>query len=153
MIKLLEIDFNDIDKLLFYDETSPSCLRWKASTNYKIRVGDIAGYIVNNKQTGRRCWAVSVQGNSYLAHRLGYCLLHGSVDPELQVDHIDGNALNNKADNLRLVKQAVNLRNRPQQRNNITGVTGVSYDVRNDRYIAQFNDLSGKRKQKKLQLY
>mgnify|MGYP001569182729 CR=1 FL=1 len=45
-----------------------------------------------------------------------------------QIDHIDGNSLNNQKENLRVCSNAENLRNRSKQRNNFSGFKGVSWD-------------------------
>ena len=42
-----------------------------------------------------------------------------------QVDHIDGNGLNNKAANLRICSNSENSRNRSKNRNNTSGFKGV----------------------------
>lgn len=44
-----------------------------------------------------------------------------------QVDHIDGNRLNNQRDNLRLVNNSQNSMNRSLQGNNTSGYKGVSW--------------------------
>lgn len=43
------------------------------------------------------------------------------------VDHVDGNPLNNKIENLRVCSQSVNNKNKRMQKNNSSGITGVSY--------------------------
>lgn len=43
-----------------------------------------------------------------------------------QVDHMDGNKLNNRRSNLRLVSQSQNIQNTPPRCNNTSGYVGVS---------------------------
>jgi hypothetical protein len=44
-----------------------------------------------------------------------------------QIDHIDGNALNNKKENLRVCSTAENCRNRDKHKSNSSGYKGVTY--------------------------
>lgn len=59
-----------------------------------------------------------------LAHRVVYAIVHGACDTE--IDHIDGNRLNNRPDNLRAATATDNNRNLARPRNNSSGVVGVS---------------------------
>lgn len=62
-------------------------------------------------------------GKEILLHRQ---LLKAPIGVE--VDHIDGDTLNNQRSNLRLVTHAENIRNRPHlNKNNRSGETGVSW--------------------------
>lgn len=54
-----------------------------------------------------------------------------------EVDHIDLNPLNNRRGNLRLCTHQQNQCNQPLQRNNSSGVTGVSFYPRRGRYRAR----------------
>jgi len=50
-------------------------------------------------------------------------------EPEgLQVDHIDGNGLNNQRHNLRVATRQQNMCNQPKYTNNTSGYKGVSFD-------------------------
>ena len=61
----------------------------------------------------------------YKAHRVAYAIHFGEW-PRGCIDHINGIKTDNRADNLRVVDRATNNRNRPTQKNNTSGVTGVS---------------------------
>lgn len=117
----------------YYDETSPSGLRWKKSIigsngrTYKA-IGDVAGIQKDTSQGKDRRWIVKFLGNSFYAHRLVYSL-HYSLNPLLVIDHIDGNPLNNKLSNLRAITQEINSRNAERRSSetstNIIGVAKV----------------------------
>lgn len=67
-------------------------------------------------------------------------LMHREITNALggmQVDHIDGNGLNNQLHNLRLATDSQNKANRGKQRNNKSGYKGVSWDSRARKWNAQ----------------
>lgn len=49
------------------------------------------------------------------------------MDEELYVDHYDGNTLNNRIGNLRLIDVKGNGQNRKKNYNNLSGITGVYF--------------------------
>lgn len=49
-------------------------------------------------------------GKLHLAHRLAWIYVHGSIDQELTIDHINGERDDNRISNLRLVTLAENIR-------------------------------------------
>lgn len=119
-----DIDFNDY---FYYDETSPSCLRWKVSrwsgSHYSIlqvSAGDPvstvnhAGYFIGmlNRKVVR-------------VHRVIWTLFNGEIPKGGLIDHEDRVKSNNKIDNLRLVTTRINGQNCKMQKNNTSGVTGV----------------------------
>lgn len=147
-MKAKEIDYEEMNRLLYYDETSPSYLRWKLGRRGVVKDG-VAGSILTDPRTGNQCWQVKISSKIYYAHRVIYVLHHHQLQCELQIDHIDGNALHNKISNLRAVINQTNSRNRKQYKNNTTGVTGVFYDAARDRYCAQYYDQQGRLKKKR----
>lgn len=52
----------------------------------------------------------------------------------LEVDHIDGNGLNNQRSNLRLCTHRENQRNRPKNKNNKSGYKGVFWNSRANKW-------------------
>jgi len=83
-----------------------------------VRNGKIAGNV--NKRGYR---VICVNYKVYKAHRLVFLYNHGYL-PE-QVDHIDGNKLNNCIENLRAANNSVNMINRGFMKNNTSGSKGV----------------------------
>jgi len=68
---------------------------------------------------------VKFEQKRYSVHRIIFYMMHGYC-PEY-LDHIDGNRLNNRIENLRPATQAQNLSNRTMSSNNTSGVKGVSW--------------------------
>lgn len=92
-------------------------LYWKVSRG-KAKVGAKAGYL---NQIGY--FQTQVNGKLYLNHRLIFLMHHGYLPQYL--DHIDGNTLNNKIENLRAATLTQNQYNRKLNKNNSSGVKGV----------------------------
>jgi len=114
----------------YYDESSPTCLFWnveiRSGINSKIRntyKGMIAGNIKNNKKASQ----VQLNGVNYFCHRIIWEMFNGSIEENFVIDHIDGNCLNNKVNNLRKVTQEVNMRNCKKSVSNTSETTGVYY--------------------------
>ena len=55
----------------------------------------------------------------------------------LEVDHINGDLLDNRRCNLRICTHSENMRNRKLQKNNTSGYRGVTYVHGSERYTAQ----------------
>jgi hypothetical protein len=91
-----------------------------------------------NKEAGhidKRDGYLSIMLNSklYKSHRLSFLYQEGYF-PENQVDHMDRNRSNNKWDNLREASSMCNQQNCNISKNNTSGVTGVSWKKRSNKW-------------------
>ncbi|QJA17851.1 HNH homing endonuclease [Salmonella phage vB_Sen_H9] len=109
MGKYKEMDYDLFNHYFYYDETSKTSLRWKVNKG-RVRKDTVAGTYYSQGY-----YIVRLNKECYLVHRVVWLLLHGEIDSDLMIDHIDRNKLNNKGDNLRQVTQAENNKNRPSQ--------------------------------------
>jgi hypothetical protein len=74
----------------------------------------------------------------------------------MHVDHINGNSLDNRRDNLRLVTPQQNAMNRGPQINNTSGYKGVSWNKRSKKWQVSVRykcEQTGKYKNKHIGLY
>lgn len=69
--------------------------------------GQIAGGL---HKSGYR--QIKINGKSYPAHRLMWVYHHGSIEDNMQIDHINGQKDDNRIENLRLVTAQQNCHNR-----------------------------------------
>lgn len=109
--------------LFRYDEESGKLFRIRGADgkDYDLEVSQL-----DSKKEYFRVNIVDSYGKSaeFLVHRIIWKIKTG-VDPDGFIDHIDQDKLNNKFDNLRVVDNATNQRNKRMSRFNKTGLTGV----------------------------
>lgn len=77
----------------------------------------------------------SLFGKQYYAHRIIWCIVYGYWP--IQVDHGDGNRANNRLNNLDDGTQSDNMKNTKLRNNNSTGVPGVSWDARRNKWYVR----------------
>ena len=94
-------------------------LFWKVNRG-KARIGEEAGCVGN-----RGYLVIVVNGKQRMAHRLIW-LMHGKELTEM-LDHIDGDQLNNRIENLRAVTNSQNQRNQKLRKDGTSGIKGVSW--------------------------
>lgn len=123
----------------YYDETSPTALRWKVRRGQRGKIDGVAGY---------RCgkyYRVQVDGRGYLTSRVLWEMTQYEIPDGYIIDHIDGNPSNNLLSNLRCIEEGMNARNCRKRRDNKTGMTGICERVIDGiRYYAAQWMLEGK---------
>jgi hypothetical protein len=72
---------------------------------------------------------------AYQAHRVAWALHHGE-DPVGEIDHVDHDRANNRAENLRVVSHQDNHRNTTLRKNNTSGAMGVSWFAASKKWSA-----------------
>ena len=140
----------------YYDETSPTCLRWKvdrfAGRDYKTKMvsaGDAAGWFSKRQDGKPKAIEVGLDGKSYLVHRIIWELLVGKIPNRKVVDHLNGNPYDNRISNLFVKTQKLNCQNKFLRVDSSTKVTGISYsETKNGTcyYRAYWCDMNGKQK-------
>ena len=70
---------------------------------------------------------LKIKGRQFKAHRVAWFLYYGRF-PESEIDHINGNKLDNSIQNLRLCDRKTNVRNKVFPRNKKTGEIGIYID-------------------------
>jgi len=81
---------------------------------------------------------ISVLGVSYKAHRLAWFYVHGAWPN--QIDHINGIRDDNRLINLRSVTAKENQQNKQMQKNNKSGVCGVRWAGKLNKWRCTIND-------------
>ena len=138
------------DEALALWEYRDGNLYWRQNRG-RMRIGDEVGHAWHTTtSTGRvkSYGIVTYKGKTYLLHRIIF-LMHYGFSPD-QIDHIDGNSLNNNIDNLRLCEVHENCCNRGMPSNNTSGYKGVYWSKQSQKWVAQ---ITKRRKQYYLGLY
>ncbi len=121
----------DWGSILYYENGS---LKWKVSPARRAKRGDIVGSI----QTSGYC-VFMYKGKRYYSHRIIWEMLHGPIPDGVEIDHINHDRADNRIENLRLVSGKENMKNKSMQKNNISGVTGVSWNKNRMKWQAQIS--------------
>lgn len=73
-------------------------------------------------------------GRKHLVHRIVYEMHFGQIPDGMQIDHIDGDKLNNRIENLRLATHSQNQHNRGAYSSNTSGMKGVYWHKSHEKW-------------------
>ncbi|MCD8514634.1 MAG: HNH endonuclease [Burkholderiaceae bacterium] len=119
-------------ELFDYDDEA-GVLYWKVSYGKAFK-GNRAGYV-----NASGYMTVGLIGEKFRVHRIVWAVVHGAW-PKHVIDHIDGNKLNNRIENLRSVSASVNMQNiRKPTKANTSGYLGVYWSQRRGGWMASLS--------------
>lgn len=144
------LDKDVLNSLFYYDETSPTCLRWKTWNKSKIKStakfeGDIAGYALK-EHSGKEYFTVRANGKQSLVHRIVWTMFNGEIPEGCVINHKDSDGCNNTISNLTCITIAQNNRQTTKQKAS-SGVNTMT--VGEHTYsVCSWTDLDGNRNTK-----
>lgn len=97
-----------------------------------VQVGAVAG-----TRSSDGYWQIKLGRKAYRAHRLAWFLSQG-VWPDGLIDHRNGNPLDNRLVNLRVVTHGMNMQNKrvAMVNNKSSGLLGVTWNVQHEKWQA-----------------
>lgn len=123
-------DAGVVRDLLDYDPNTGT-LTWQVDRGGKAKAGTVAGSVT---ALGYR--RIDVLRRGVMAHRLAWVLFYGEW-PAGEIDHINGDKLDNRIANLRVVDRSGNLQNQQRLKShNTSGYPGVSFHKKSGRWQA-----------------
>lgn len=129
-----------IREVLSYDHQTG-----KFSRNDKYGSRDQPGSLHRYKNRNLVYQRIGIDGRQMFSHQLAWLFIHGEWPSGFEIDHINGDGLDNRACNLRRATRAENSTNAPAQKSNRVGLRGVHFHAEAKRYRAQITK-SGKTK-------
>lgn len=112
-----------LKELLCYDRDT-GLFKWRKTNSNSAVKGSNAGTV--SVSAKKKYLKVRIDKTLYYCHRLVFLYEFG-IYPD-KVDHIDGNGLNNKINNLRSVTSVKNSQNVRISNSNTSGVMGLSWN-------------------------
>ena len=117
-----------LEQYFSYDAETGKVTRCKATGGAKV------GAEIKYQQAGYLI--AGFKSKIYPLHRLIWMMHHGEDPGELQIDHINGDTLDNRISNLRAVDNSGNSKNRALSQDSVSGHPGVSMCRRAQKWVA-----------------
>ena len=111
-------------------------IRIKKAFDSKYSGKQIGSTSVN--KDGKSYTITKIFGKCYSLHRIIWLYIHGQW-PEDQIDHINGNGMDNRLINLRSVTAFENMKNTKMRSNSKSKCTGVTWHKRQNKWRARIN--------------
>jgi len=104
--------------------------------------GRVAGYVLTDKrgEVRRRC--ITINSIHIGAHRVIWEMHHGPIPDGLMLDHINGNPLDNRLENLRLATPIENARNSRMPKTSRSGLKGASWNAKRNAWESRIKTAS-----------
>ena len=126
-----------LKSILDYDPDT-GIFTWKVNRCRLAKAGSVAGcLLINPKRPDVKYYQININGKIYRLHRLAYYYVTGIDPAENEVDHKNGNSLDNRFNNLRLATDSQNSRNQKKSKDNTSGFKGVSWDKQHKKWRAR----------------
>lgn len=119
------------DRVFTYKEGK---LFWKSDRGGRVLQGSLAGHITKKGYVSIRCGS-----KFYLRHRIIWEMFNGPIPEGMEIDHVNHIPGDDRLENLRLVTRLENNRNASLSKDNKSGITGVCWHKRNNRWKAYIN--------------
>jgi hypothetical protein len=127
-----------VRELFDYDKES-GIVTWKTPRTNRVKKGNAVG--VRCKSNCKDYLKVGISYNGghagYKLHRVIWLFVTGEDPGLLQIDHIDGNGLNNSFANLRIANGSENLCNCERRKDNRSGFKGVGWSKQKKKWRAR----------------
>lgn len=108
-----------LKQLLHYDPITGIFTR-VAVNNSRCKIGERAGYLDDDY------YKIGIDGKYYRAHVLAWLWVNGEM-PTKEIDHKNGNKLDNRLDNLRECSDTQQAQNRPVRKDSKSGYKGIKF--------------------------
>lgn len=145
-VRKIDLCYKELSEYFEYNENSPSCLVRikKMPNNIGLRgtLGNVG--FKSNFGSNKKYWRLKHKNKTIMVHRIIW-VLHNQQDLPINivVDHVNGDSLDNRIENLRACSITENNQNRRLSCNSSTGANGVTWSD-DGRYRVGIN-INGKR--------
>ena len=95
---------------------------WRKSPRKNVKEGNVAGNICKG-----RC-RIKIKNKNFGRNRLVWIYFNGDIPENLVIDHDDGNTLNDRIENLKMITQQENMIKQKTPKTNKSGYRGVYLD-------------------------